>query len=230
MNRMQIVLLVVFGIDTIIHLGGQYLIMKEKASKLIEYITKPFLMLLLAAFYIVSKITNAEIINWWFVGGIIGGFLGDIFLMLPDKTEKKNAFKIGLIAFLLGHICYFVAMIIQGWDFAGFQHWSLFIGALFVVFGVVIAFRLLKHTGKMSIPVGIYIVVIVLMGYSTTALIGLEETYVVILLIVGAWLFVISDALNAWNRFVKRIPAERLLVMSTYIFGQFLIVLGFTLA
>lgn len=230
MNWIQILLLVVFGVDAFIHLLGEYLIIKGKAGDLVEYLTKPFLMLLLAAFYIASTLSTSTPINWWFVAGIIGGFLGDLFLMLPDKSGKKTSFKIGLVAFLLGHIFYIVAMIIRGWDYAGFQLWSLGVGALFVMYGIILAPKLLKHTGKMSIPVGVYIVAIVLMGYSTSALIGIVNGYAVIMLITGAWLFVISDTFNAWNRFAKPIPNERLYTMSTYIAGQFLIVLGFVVA
>jgi uncharacterized membrane protein YhhN len=202
MNWIQILLLVVFGVDVSIHLLGEYLIIKGKAGDLIEYLTKPFLMPLLAAFYVASALDTSTPINWWFVAGILGGFLGDFFLMLPDKSGKNTSFKIGLIAFLLGHIFYIISM----------------------------APKLLKHTGKMSIPVGVYIVVIVLMGYSTSVLIGIVNLSAVILLIVGAWLFIISDTLNAWHRFVSPIIYERLWVMSTYIAGQFLIVFGFVLA
>ncbi len=67
------------------------------------------------------------------------------------------------------------------------------------------------------------------MGVCTTALIGLEPIGIT-MLIVGAWLFVISDAFNAWGRFVKPVPNERLVVMSTYIVGQFLMVIGYIIA
>ena len=230
MNWIQILLLVLFGVDTIIHLVGEYLITKEKAGDLIEYLTKPFLMLLLAAFYIASAVENAVPINWWFFAGIIGGFLGDFFLMLPDKDGKKIWFKIGLVAFLIGHIFYIIAMIVRGWDYAGFQLWSLAIGTVFVIYGIIIAPKLLKHTGKMSLPVGVYIVVIVMMGYSTSVLIGIVNLTAALFLIIGASFFVISDTLNAWHRFAKPIRNERLWVMSTYILGQFLIVYGFVLA
>jgi uncharacterized membrane protein YhhN len=230
MNWIQILLLVVFGVDVSIHLLGEYLIKKGKAGDLIEYLTKPFLMPLLAAFYVASALDTSTPINWWFVAGILGGFLGDFFLMLPDKSGKNTSFKIGLIAFLLGHIFYIISMITRGWDYGGFRMWSLGLGTLFVVYGIILAPKLLKHTGKMSIPVGVYIVVIVLMGYSTSVLIGIVNLSAVILLIVGAWLFIISDTLNAWHRFVSPIIYERLWVMSTYIAGQFLIVFGFVLA
>lgn len=44
---------------------------------------------------------------------------------------------------------------------------------------------------------------------------------------VGAVLFVVSDSMIAWNKFATEIKNERVLVMSTYILAQFLIVQGF---
>ena len=45
----------------------------------------------------------------------------------------------------------------------------------------------------------------------------------------GAFVFMVSDTLNAYNRFVREIPFERLLTMGTYLGGQFLLVQGYLL-
>jgi len=47
---------------------------------------------------------------------------------------------------------------------------------------------------------------------------------------IGALVFIISDTINAFNKFAKEIPYERLYTMSTYLLGQFLLVLGFLYA
>ncbi len=228
MSAIQIILLVVFGLDTLIHMYGHVIYLKgnEKQGQLIEYITKPLLMPLLIAFYL----TNYAAVNWWYILGIFGGFIGDVFLMLPDPSGKKTAFKIGLVAFLLGHILYIVALIQLGWDYGGFQLWSLVIVAVFILYGIIIGTKLLPQCGKMKIPVLVYLIVIILMGISTTVLIGVRNSTGVILLIVGAWLFVISDTFNAFNKFSKPIPNERLITMSTYILGQFFMVFGYIIA
>jgi len=226
MTPLQITLLAILGIDSFMHLIGEYLIIKRKSGYIFRYLTKPLLMPLLAAFYAVSTIS----ISWWMIAGMIGGFLGDIFLMLPDPSGKKITLKIGLIAFLFGHISYIVAFVLLGWNYSGFLWWSLIIGGTFVIYGAIIATLLLKHTGKMSIPVAVYIVVIIMMGVSTSVLIGIKTLLGVILLIIGAWFFVISDTFNAFNKFAKPIPNERLITMSTYILGQFMIVLGYLYA
>ena len=82
----------------------------------------------------------------------------------------------------------------------------------------------------MKIPVTIYLIVIILMGVSTPLLWGSNEPISVILLMVGALVFIISDTINAFNKFAKEIPYERLFTMTTYLLGQFLLVLGFLYA
>jgi uncharacterized membrane protein YhhN len=68
------------------------------------------------------------------------------------------------------------------------------------------------------------------MGISTTFLWGSSETIGIILLMMGALVFIISDTINAFNKFAKEIPYERLFTMTTYLVGQFLLVLGFLYA
>ena len=232
MSAIQIIILVIFGVDSLIHLYGQYIFIKgkEKLGKLIEYITKPLLLPLIIAFYL----TYLPAVNWWYIAGMIGGFLGDVFLMLPDPSGKKTSFKIGLIAFLLGHVFYVVALIQNyvawlqiSWEAVGFPWLPLVLAVAFIVYGLIIGFLLLPHCGKLKIAVLVYLIVIVLMGISTTIIGWKGMKPGVITLIVGASLFVVSDTYNAFGRFVKPIPNERLIVMSTYIIGQFLMLLGY---
>ncbi len=211
-----------------IHLIGELLIIKNKESKnrmLIRYISKPLLMPLLACFYIFD---NSHL-DFWVILGIAGGFIGDVCLMIPDPKETKRFFKIGLISFLLGHVFYIVALILMT-DFPNYQWWSLLLSIPYLAIGIFVYPRLIKHTGKMKIPVTVYLIVIIFMGVSTSFLWGSCEPIGVILLMVGALVFIISDTINAFNKFAKEIPFERLYTMSTYLLGQFLLVLGFLYA
>ena len=214
-----------FFIFFTIHLIGELLIIKNKESKnhlLIRYISKPLLMPLLACFYMFDN-TN---LNLWVILGIAGGFLGDVFLMIPDPNKTKRFFKFGLISFLLGHVFYIVALLLMT-DFSNYQWWSILLSIPYIVIGVIVYPRLIKHTGKMKIPVTIYLIVIILMGLFTSFLWGGREPSGVILLMMGALVFIISDTINAFNKFAKEILYERLYTMSTYLLGQFLLVLGF---
>ena len=212
----------------VIHLFGEFLIIQNKENKnrmLIRYISKPLLMPLLACYYMFDNPS----LNLWVIFGIAGGFIGDICLMIPDPKGTKRFFKIGLISFLLGHLFYIIALILII-DFSRFQWWSILLSIPYIIIGVYVYSRLIKYTGKMKIPVTIYLIVIILMGVSTPLLWGSYEPIGVILLMVGALVFIISDTINAFNKFAKDIPYERLFTMTTYLFGQFLLVLGFLYA
>ncbi|MHA1511846.1 MAG: lysoplasmalogenase [Promethearchaeota archaeon] len=192
---------------------------------LIRYTTKPLLMPLLACVYILDN-NNLDL---WVVLGIAGGFIGDMCLMIPDPEKTKRFFKIGLISFLLGHVFYIFALISMT-DFSKYKWWSLLLSIPYLAIGVIVYPRLINHTGKMKIPVTVYLIVIILMGVSTTFLWGSSEPIGVILLMMGALVFIVSDTINAFNKFAKEIPYERLYTMSTYLLGQFLLILGFLYA
>lgn len=209
------------------HVLGEILLIKKiKGAMAIRFMTKPFIMPLLAVYYVVA----ARELNWWLFAGIIGGFGGDFFLMIPDPEKTRKWFRLGLISFLLGHIFYIVAFVQAAKGFHNFIWWSVFLAIPYVLFGAIVSPRLIRHTGKMTIPVMIYVIVIVVMGICATFLWGAGRAEGVMLLMVGALIFMISDAVNAFNKFAKEIPNERIYTMSTYIIGQFLIVYGYVAA
>ncbi len=224
---LSIIPMVIFFVFMVAHLFGEYLILKDnKDGMKIRYITKPFLMPLLGLFYI----SGNPAINWWVVVGIIGGFGGDICLMMPDPKNTKKFFRIGLVSFLLGHVFYIVAFIVAADGFQNYRIWSFFLTIPYMVIGALVYPRLTKHTGKMTKAVTIYLIIIILMSISTSFLWGAREPLGVVFAMIGALIFMISDTLNAFNKFANPIPNERLYTMSTYLIGQFLLVLGLLLA
>ncbi|UYP47238.1 hypothetical protein NEF87_003523 [Candidatus Lokiarchaeum ossiferum] len=224
---LSIIPMIIFFVFVGAHLFGEYLIIKEnKDGMKIRYITKPFLIPLLGLFYI----TGNSAINWWLVAGLVGGFGGDVCLMIPDPNNTKKFFRIGLISFLLGHVFYIIAFIVAADGFQNYKFWSFLLTLPYMIIGALVFPRLTKHTGKMTKAVTIYLVVIVLMGVSTSFLWGIGDPGGIILAMIGALIFMISDTINAFNKFASPIPYERLYTMSTYLIGQFLIILGFLLA
>ena len=223
METAQIVILLMFGIVSLIHLIGEFLHNKNIIKvEIIRYITKPLLMPLLMLFYTIKNPS----INWWIVIALIGGFFGDVSLMLPDPKKTKKWLKIGLISFLLGHIFYIVAFVIEAEGFAEYKLWSIFVAFPFVIAGSIIHPILTKHTGEMTLAVSIYVLVITAMGISTTFLFGVGDLNSVLMVFFGAWFFAVSDTINAYVKFVKQFKYERTIIMLTYITGQFLIILG----
>ena len=80
--------------------------------------------------------------------------------------------------------------------------------------------------GGMLIPVMVYAIVLLTMGTWAHKRRGATANASFRYVSAGVILFVISDSLIAVNKFAFEVPGERLLVMSTYIAAQFLIVQG----
>jgi len=204
--------------------------------KLGIYITKPTVILLLLAWIWINAdvpmlmlgINTSSIL--WFILGLVFCLGGDIFLMLPERF-----FLPGLISFLLGHIFYIVGFnhVIPP---AGSAVAAMVIGVILILFSGWVYIKLargMQQTGKtrMRIPVLVYTIVIALMLYS--ALLSLfDENWSRLpaaIVSVGALLFLISDIMNAWVRFVGPITNHRLWVMSSYHLAQIGIAFGATL-
>jgi uncharacterized membrane protein YhhN len=161
----------------------------------------------------------------WFTLGAIFCLAGDVFLMVP-----RDMFIFGLIAFLLGHICYMVGLN----NLAPFVNlWGII---LIIVLGIYLWWLYPKLAGgliskgksELKIPVLIYSLVISLMVYSALMTWTRPGWPVIAALSVslGAVLFYASDSMLAWDRFINQLPHARLKVMMTYHLGQFGIILG----
>jgi len=179
----------------------------------LEYATKPAFMLgLIAVALALHPASSTE--RAFFVAALALGLLSDVFLMLP-----RDMFLAGLGAALVEHLAYIT----------GFRARELHVG--FLVAAAVIALvsvavflppidrSLRKAHPRLVAPVIAYVVVFVVMVASaggTGSVVALA----------GALLFFYSDALLAWNRFVKPMPWGRVMNIVPYHLGQALLVLS----
>jgi uncharacterized membrane protein YhhN len=204
-----------------------------KEIKLGIYLTKPAMMILLISwvwFYagvpqLMTGIESSSVI--WFIIGLIFCLGGDVFLMFPGQF-----FLLGLISFLLGHICYIIGFGIPI-PTSGDEMAAILITVFLLFLAGWVYVRLaagMQVLGmkNMRIPVLFYTVVITIMLYSAlmTLFNDYWNFYSSILVSVGAILFLVSDIMNAWARFVNRIPNHRLWIMSTYHLAQLCIAIG----
>lgn len=181
------------------------------------YVTaKPLLMITLLLYFI-SASRGYPSWRFYVMAALVFSWGGDIFLMLD------NMFTAGLVSFLVAHIFYITA----------YQKTGAASGALrsldiikFVLFGAVVMWVLYPGLGGMLIPVLAYMLVLLSMGIWAHKRRGATTAISFTLVSAGAMLFVISDGLIALNKFAFDIPAERMLVMSTYIAAQYMIVQG----
>jgi len=181
------------------------------------YLTaKPLLMITLLLYFI-SASRGYPSWRFYVMAALVFSWGGDVFLMLD------NMFTAGLASFLVAHIFYITAYQKTG---AASGELRLLDIMKFVLFGAVVMWLLYPGLGGMLIPVLAYMVVLLSMGVWAHKRRGATTAISFTLVSAGAMLFVISDGLIAINKFAFEIPAERILVMSTYITAQYLIVQG----
>ena len=88
--------------------------------------------------------------------------------------------------------------------------------------GIVVTQQLWPELGKLKFPVLGYIIVSMIMGFG--AAIHSPQSN---LAIIGAILFMLSDACIAINKFLRPIPYRDFMVMSSYYAAQLLLALSF---
>lgn len=184
-----------------------------RGAKPLEYVAKPLTLVLFIA-AAVALDPSDETVRLWFVIALVLCLVGDVLLMIP-----RNLFVFGLGAFLMGHLAYVVGLQLAGqtglWFVIGLA--VVLVGA--VVIGVRVVRAVRASEPSLVGPVTAYMAVISLM---VACAFGTRNGFA----IVGALLFYGSDALIAWNRFVRPAPWAGVAIMVTYHLGQLGLVLS----
>lgn len=164
-------------------------------DRFLEYIAKPSVMAFLFGVALTVNATSEAAQNWFAIALLLS-LAGDVFLMVPG-----DRFVPGLVSFLLAHVAYVVGLL------------QLDLSPPFLAVGLVVAAVIIGVVGtrvigavrssgddELVVPVAVYIGAIAAM---TTAAFATGDGRA----IVGALLFVSSDAMLAWDRFAGE-PAE----------------------
>lgn len=186
-------------------LGDWYSRWRDHAR--LEYVCKPgTLIALVAAAALLDP--RHDSMRGWFVAALVLSLLGDVLLMLP-----REQFVGGLSAFLLAHVCYLAGLVARG--LRGPSVALALVGTAVVVAPV--ARRVLRGVQAkepaLAPPVVAYLVVIATMLAFAVASGN-------VLAAVGAALFVASDSMIAWSRFVDDFEAAPVAIMVTYHLAQ----------
>ncbi len=186
----------------------------NQENKPLEYLCKPLTLVLLIGVALAIDADHSDV-QAWFVAALVFSLLGDVLLMVP-----KDLFVFGLAAFLVGHVAYVVGMHVEGVDGARFLIGIVVVMAVLAVVGTMILRGVRAGPDpKMAGPVVAYMFVISAMVASA---IGVGR----VAGIAGASLFYASDALIAWNRFLRETAYARVAIMVTYHLGQIGLVLS----
>lgn len=193
------------------------------------YITKPLLMPLLAlslwlnAGNLFVRARNLVLL------GLIFSFAGDTLLMFADRSA--NFFMFGLVSFLLAHVSYITAFINISHSKTGFLKQIPWLILPFIIY--LIGFNYYLFDGVPSglkMPVIIYSGVIMTMALSALHLKGIISGAAFQWIFIGALLFLVSDSVLAAEKF-KYLASNTgfnsgIIIMTTYILGQFGIARG----
>lgn len=170
------------------------------------YLLKPLTTVLIIAAAMLAPEAEADYQRWICVALALS-LCGDIALMFSGD----RAFLLGLGSFLLAHILFVVAFAGSGLVAPPLWSWmAVSAGGLFLIW-------LLPRTGKLKIPVLIY--VLALAGMSLVAagrfdIRGGDRS--AILAVAGALIFLLSDAALSVRQFHRSYPRAQFLILSSY--------------
>jgi uncharacterized membrane protein YhhN len=179
-------------------------------------IAKPMLMISLLVYFTSA---SKAFPKWrvFVIFALIFSWAGDVLLLSNDL------FLAGLAAFLIAHIFYIIAFHKTGAAIGESKRWDTI---KLATIGAILISILFPHLGSMLVPVLFYAMVLLSMALWAHKRRGATSARSFMLVSSGAMLFVLSDGLIAVNKFAFEVPGERILVMSTYIAAQYLIIRG----
>ncbi len=176
--------------------------------------------LILVVFTLRSDVPAA--VPWVFVA-LVASLLGDVFLLPGGR------FRPGLAAFLVAHLAYIVAFVQRPLDVVGAIVGIVGVALLYAFVGRRILAAAMAGDRSLGVAVGAYLAAISAMAVVGTATL-------VPFAVAGAWLFVASDAVLGWTRFVgpirgsgREAPAVALAIIVPYHAAQVLLVLSFAI-
>ena len=135
--------------------------------------------------------------------------LGDYMGVCHNFWGQMGSFALAHIAFLV----FFVLEYRKEKSMVGIKWKSAIVG----LYGIVIGMCIVPHVqGPLQIGVSVYVLLILSM--CILAWMQKNPYYAI-----GAWLFVFSDTILAWNKFVSPIDSASYLIMVPYYLGQWVL-------
>ena len=200
------ILMLLVMVSASIHIRAEY-----RGPQKHIYIFKPLTMVFI---WLIAMLGQAALpfYKYMIITGLIFSLAGDVFLMLPS-----DRFVAGLVAFLIAHLFYSAAFVSE---ISALIWWPLI---PFVIYGIVIYIILASSLGKLTLPVLIYVAVILIMAWLAWERWCQTGQSGALLASIGAVLFIISDTILAIDRFRGTFKLSRALNLTTYFAAQLLI-------
>ena len=161
---------------------------------------------------------NRQTVGAALAGALIAHAVGDVLLDL----DRDGYFLPAMGGFFVGHLLYIALFMRHGNVGRTTSKQQRLLTMLLVILTVAILVVLLpKLSGVLAVAVPVYVGALVMM-----AALAIRGRWRNALPVIGAWSFVVSDALIALNTFVQPIGALEWLIWPTYVAAQILIPIG----
>ncbi len=208
MNTPTAILFVLAGLAAVIDWWG---VVKDRIS--VEFMSKPLVIIALIGAALSIDATDG-IVRGLVIAALGAALVGDVVLVTPDAR-----FEAGVFALMVAHVLYIAAFLESGSLDLGVE---ITVGLLIVGLGLGAVPQILDGARRHGPGVLFGVIVFGLLA-ATMATLGAATTEPTAA--VGGALFLASDALLAWNRFVAPAPGGRALVHATDHLGQIGLVL-----
>jgi uncharacterized membrane protein YhhN len=187
-----------------------------KGRRPLFHVAKPLTMGLVITLALIAPAPVPAAYKTLILAGLLCSLAGDVALMLPEKW-----FTAGLVSFLAAHLFYILA-------FKPGPGHPISAGLLvpFLIFGLLMFRILAPSLGRMKFPVLVYIAAITAMSGLAAARFVNKGGTRPLLAFAGAVLFLISDSVLAYDRFVKKLGPAQAIILGTYFPAQLLIALS----
>ncbi len=171
------------------------------------YLFKPLTTVLIVASFLAQAPVASAAARDCVLFALLASLAGDIALMF----DGTRAFVVGLLAFLCAHLAFAAGLL---WDLPRF---ALGIPAAAGP-GVAVAMLVVlwPRVGRLRVAVVIYAIVLTAMWLAAAARSTVLGDSAAQLALIGASLFMLSDGVLAWDRFINRFSLARMLVLATY--------------
>lgn len=209
---MDLILCSLIAASAALTIAGKY------RSRRLVYAFKPLTTLLIVLLALDESRVGAQETYQRLIGaGLLLSLLGDVFLML-----QRERFLAGLVSFLLAHLLYIAAFLQDMSPGAG----PLWLWGAFLLYAAGGLYTLLPRVGDLKLPITVYTLALNVMAILACSRLLVFETQAATYAAIGAVLFLLSDSILSWNKFVKPFALAELLLLSTYFAGQTLIALS----
>lgn len=195
--------------------GAGYALALRGAPYPDQAVAKVFLcaLLLFAALY--HRVRGERV---WLCAALIFSGAGDVLLALPEMAQ---GFVLGLGAFLVAHLAYFVLFWRVRRRWSQVPAWHRIAIVLVWITAALAYVMYWPGMGELKAPVACYVIVLAMMA-SAALLAGVRGEWAA----VGALLFTVSDALIGTTRFVGSVPAQEYAIWILYALAQLLLTAG----